>query len=80
MVKVINDNLLNLLPDIKVPSLLIWGENDQDTPVYMGKIMEEKIYDSGLIILKDAGHYSYIDGYEQFKAVISVFLKDEFNN
>ncbi|MDF2949268.1 MAG: carboxylic ester hydrolase [Sedimentibacter sp.] len=80
MVKVINDNLLNLLPDIKVPSLLIWGENDQDTPVYMGKIMEEKIHDSGLIVLKDAGHYSYIDGYEQFKAVITVFLKDEFNN
>lgn len=80
MVKVINDNLLYLLADIKVPSLLIWGENDQDTPVYMGKIMEEKIPDSGLIILKDAGHYSYVDGYEQFKVVITVFLKDEFNN
>lgn len=79
MVKVINDNLVDLLPNINVPTLLIWGENDQDTPVYMGKIMEDKIHDSGLIILKDAGHYSYIDCYEQFKAVIKVFLKDEFN-
>ncbi|MGD9570141.1 MAG: alpha/beta fold hydrolase [Sedimentibacter sp.] len=80
MVKVINDNLIDLLPKIKAPTLLIWGENDQDTPLYMGKIMEEKIHDSGLIILKDAGHYSYIDCYDQFKAVINVFLKDEFNN
>lgn len=78
MVKVIHDNLIDLLPTITAPTLLIWGENDQDTPLYMGKLMEEKIKDSGLIILKDAGHYSYIDCYDQFKAVINVFLKDEF--
>lgn len=79
MVKVIHDNLIDLLPDIKSPTLLIWGENDEDTPVYMGKIMEERIKDSGLIIFKNAGHYSYVDNYEQFKAVINVFLKDEYN-
>lgn len=78
MVKVINDNLVDLLPSITVPTLLIWGDIDEDTPLYMGKVMEEKIYDSGLIILKGAGHYSYIDCYDQFKAVINVFLKDEF--
>ncbi len=79
MVKVIHDNLIDLLPNINVPTLLIWGDKDEDTPVYMGKIMEEQIKDSGLIILKDAGHYSYIDCYDQFKAVINVFLKDDFN-
>lgn len=78
MVKVINDNLIDLLPSIKAPTLLIWGENDQDTPLYMGKKMEEKINDSGLVIFKGAGHYSYIDCYDQFKAVINVFLKDDF--
>jgi len=78
MVKVINDNLIDLLPKIKVPTLLIWGENDQDTPLYMGKIMEEKIGDSGLVTLNGAGHYSYIDCYDQFKAVINYFLKDDF--
>lgn len=79
MVKVIHDNLAELLPDIKAPTLLIWGENDADTPLYMGRLMEEKISDSGLVILKGAGHYSYLDCYDQFKAVINVFLKDEFN-
>ena len=79
MVKVIHDNLESLLSDIKVPTLLVWGDEDQDTPLYMGKIMEEKIADSGLIILKGAGHYSYLDGYDQFKAVINVFLKDDYN-
>lgn len=79
MIKVIHDNLFDLLPYIKSPTLLIWGENDEDTPLYMGKIMEERIKDSGLIIFKDAGHYSYVDNYEQFKAVINVFLKDDYN-
>lgn len=79
MVKVINDNLSSLLPFIKIPTLIIWGENDEDTPLYMGKIMEEKITDSGLIVLKGAGHYSYVDCYDQFKAVILVFLKENFN-
>lgn len=76
MVKVINDNLVGLLPLIKAPTLLIWGENDEDTPVYMGRMMESKIKDSGLIVLKGAGHYSYVDCFEQFKAVITVFLKE----
>jgi len=79
MVKVINDNLVKLLPLIKVPTLLVWGENDEDTPLYMGKLMEEKINDSGLVVLKGAGHYSYVDCYNQFKAVIMVFLKENFN-
>ena len=78
MVKVINDNLLRLLSDIKAPTLLIWGENDEDTPLYMGEMMEKEIPDSGLVILKGAGHYSYIDNYEQFRAIINVFLKEDF--
>ena len=78
MVKVINDNLMDLLKLIKAPTLLIWGENDEDTPLYMGKIMENEIPDSGLVVLKGAGHYSYVDNYSQFRAVINVFLKDDF--
>lgn len=77
MVRVINDNLLKELKLIRVPTLLIWGENDEDTPLYMGKIMEANIPDSGLVILKGAGHYSYVDNYDQFRAVINVFLKDD---
>ncbi|HBC31742.1 MAG TPA: alpha/beta hydrolase [Clostridiales bacterium] len=78
MVKVINDNLLRLLALVKAPTLLIWGENDEETPVYMGELMEREIPDSGLVLLKGAGHYSYIDNYDQFRAVIKVFLKDDF--
>lgn len=78
MVKVINDNLKKLLKDIKSPTLLVWGDQDKDTPLYMGKIMEQEIQDSGLVILENAGHYSYIDSFGKFKAVIESFLKEDF--
>lgn len=77
MVAVLNDDLSELLPQIKNTTLLIWGENDEATPLYMGKIMKNKINGSGLVILKDAGHYSYIDQYAQFDAVMKSFFEVE---
>jgi len=52
LVKVVNEDLRPLLKDIKAPTLLIWGDKDTATPLYMGKIMEEEIPDSGLVILE----------------------------
>lgn len=79
MVKVVNDNLEPLLERIKAPTLLVWGENDEDTPLYMGKIMEEKIKDSGLVIIENGTHYSYIDDIVRFKAAVKYFFKDELS-
>jgi pimeloyl-ACP methyl ester carboxylesterase len=52
----------------------MWGENDNDTPIYMAKLMEKKIKDSGLVVLKGAGHYSYLDAAGQFLNVAANFL------
>lgn len=72
--KVINLDLTNNLKKIERPSLLIWGENDTDTPLYMAKIMEKNIKDSGLVVLKDAGHFSYIDKSYEFNLIVDKFL------
>ena len=77
MVKVINDNLEPLLEKIKAPTLLIWGEEDDSTPLYMAKIMEKKIKDSGLVLIEKGGHYSYIDDMPKFKGALKYFFKDE---
>jgi len=74
LVKVINENLRPILKRIQCPTLLIWGDEDKDTPLYMGKIMEEEIPDSGLVVLEGAGHFSYLDDYYKFAAVLKVFL------
>jgi pimeloyl-ACP methyl ester carboxylesterase len=72
--KVINLDLTKNLKDIKNSTLLIWGENDTDTPIYMAKIMEKNIGDSGLVVLKGAGHFSYIDSSNEFNIIADNFL------
>ncbi len=74
LVKVVNENLEKLLSSIKAPTLIIWGDKDTATPLYMGVKMEKEISDSGLVVLKGTGHYSYLDDYIRFKAVLRSFL------
>lgn len=73
-VKVVNEDLEPRLKDISQETLLIWGDSDDATPLYMGKIFEREIKNSGLVVLK-GGHYSYADDYPTFKAVIESFLR-----
>lgn len=77
MVKVVNEDLRHLLPKINRPTLLIWGENDQATPVSDGKMMEKLIPDAGLVVFKNAGHFSYLDRFNEFSIVIASFLKED---
>ena len=74
LVKVINEDIRPILSRVSCPTLLIWGAEDKDTPIYMGKIMEKEIPDSGLVILEGAGHYSYLDDYYRFALVLKAFL------
>ncbi len=72
--KVIELDLTENLNKITRPVLLMWGENDTDTPLYMAKIMEKKINDSGLVVLKGAGHFSYLDATAQYLKIVDTFL------
>lgn len=74
-VKVVNQDLTPYLHKIQAPSLLIYGENDQDTPVRYGRIMEKKIKDAGLVVLENAGHFSYLDQYPRYISIVKVFLE-----
>lgn len=72
--KVINLDLTKNLKQITRPVLLIWGENDKDTPLYMAKIMEKNIKDAGLVVLENAGHFSYIDESKKFNLIVDNYF------
>ena len=74
MVKVINEDLKEYLHRIKAPTLLMWGENDTATPVRDAEIIHKLIPDSGLVVLKNAGHYSFIDKEYEFITIVKSFL------
>jgi len=74
LVKVINEDLKGLLPLIKAPTLLVWGDRDLATPVADAREMERLIPGSGLVVLKGAGHYSFLDQSFTFSKVLDSFL------
>lgn len=73
-VQVISEDLRPLLPQIKASTLLIWGENDQDTPLWMGQAMEKEIPDAGLVIFENDDHYAYLRQWPRFVSVVRAFL------
>lgn len=72
--KVVNEDLTARLPEIAVPTLLIWGENDTATPIADARKMERMIPDAGLVSFPGCGHYSFLDNPSQFHAVLNSFL------
>ncbi len=65
----------HVLPDIKVPTLIIVGENDGLTTPDMSKDMDKLIPNSELSIIPDAGHMSNLENPEEFNKTLFEFLK-----
>lgn len=76
-VKVVNQDLQPSLRNIQAPTLLVWGSEDQDTPLYMAKIMEKEIPNAGLVVFEGAGHYSYLDEFGRFVLVVQSFFLEK---
>ena len=74
LVNLVNLDLTPLMPQVKQSTLLIWGENDTATPLRDGQIMEQKLPDSGLAVIKNAGHFPFLENWAQFSAVLDAFL------
>lgn len=75
--RVIAQDLEPYLKDIKAPTLLIYGDQDTATPLWMGQTMEREIKDSALITMTGAGHYAFLERYAEFRAIAYSFFKIE---
>ena len=75
MVSLVNTDLRNIIGNIKAPTLLIWGENDSDTPLRDAETIKSLIPDCGLCVIKGAGHFSFIEQPYQTAAILDSFIK-----
>lgn len=73
-IKIVNEHLDYTLPFIKNRTLLIFGENDKETPIYMAKKLNSGIKNSKLIILDGAGHFAFVDKSLKFNLEMREFL------
>lgn len=76
-VKVISQDLTEYYSRFRSSTLLIWGDADTETPLWMGQKMEELIPDAGLVILEGGSHFAYLEQATRFNLIANHFLKEE---
>lgn len=75
LVKVVNEDLTPLLPVIQVPTLILWGDQDQEVPRSAMETMAAKIPNARLIVFEGAGHFPFLDVPEKFFGAMQEFLR-----
>lgn len=74
LVKLVNEDVRENLPKIKVPTLLLWGEKDTATPIEDAYLMEKLIPDAGLVKIENCTHYVFLERVAYINKIISTFL------
>ncbi|MBI4920022.1 alpha/beta hydrolase [Candidatus Azambacteria bacterium] len=69
----IKENLAAELPMIKIPALIIWGEKDAETPLKEGQKIAELIPSAKFAIIKNAGHFVFLQKPDEFTKLIREF-------
>jgi len=73
---VVAEDLTHLLDKIRSQCLLVWGDQDQDTPLYCGETMKRLIPASELVVFPGAGHFPYIDQMNKFNLLALKFFRE----
>ena len=64
------------LSNITTPTLLIWGKEDNITPLWQGKKLQKLVPNSQLQIIDNSGHIPYIEDMDTFNKKVLKFLKE----
>lgn len=76
-VRIINQDLTDLYVRFQAPTLLIWGDEDTETPLWMAEEMKKRIPDAGLVILEGGTHFAYLEQLQRFSLIVKQFLKGD---
>lgn len=73
---IVSTHLDILCKQISCPCLLIWGSKDKSTPLEMGKRMHNYIANSGLYVIKGAGHFAFATHFAIVLAALQYFIEN----
>ena len=71
----VRHNLGDKLHNIEVPTLLIWGKEDEVTPAWVGEKFNELIPSSELHLVEECGHAPMMEKPKEFNDILEDFLK-----
>jgi pimeloyl-ACP methyl ester carboxylesterase len=68
-------DLRDVLPQIAVPTLLIWGEQDVRSPLSVARQLEDAIPGAELVVIPGAGHVSNLERPGPFNDAVRAFCR-----
>lgn len=79
LVKAVNFDISPYLKDIKPETLLVFGANDEATPLWMGEKMEKEMPDATLVVFENDDHFAYFHQAARFNLVLDAFLRRDYD-
>lgn len=72
--KIVNEHLEESSKRVQNPVLLVYGENDRETPLYMAKRYRRLLPSSRLLVIGGAGHFAFAEKIAAFNYPVREFL------
>ncbi|TNE72304.1 alpha/beta hydrolase [bacterium] len=73
-VKTVSEYLEKTLPNISHEVFLLWGKNDDSTPMYQAERIKAGIQNATLVGIDGAGHYAFLDNPSAFYAIADAYF------
>jgi len=73
--KVVNEDLSAYLPQIRVKTLVLWGEKDEYVPLQMASMIKSRVLNAELLIIPNIGHSPYLEIPNAFAELIINFIQ-----
>jgi len=68
--------LLDQLPQIRMPTLIVWGIEDRVVPYSQAKDAIARLQDGSLELISNCGHLPYVEQPKRFASVLDQFLSE----
>jgi pimeloyl-ACP methyl ester carboxylesterase len=68
-------DLRDVLPRIQVPTLLLYGELDERSPLHVAHELHAQIPSSQLVVIEGVGHMSNVEAPDEFNAHVRQFIQ-----
>ncbi len=71
---VVNETLDEEYAKIQIPTLLVFGKKDRETPLVLAKRMKKTVKCGKLVVLPDSGHFCFSEKPDRFNGAVLKFL------
>ncbi len=72
---IVKEPLVSCMENVRIPTLLVWGESDVLVPVSVATRMERVIHGAKLVVIRHGGHNIPFNNSKQFTKAVLPWLK-----